>query len=263
VILLDYQKMEMDLICGILDALPQPTVLLNRNGQAAYVNQPGEELELWDYDYGGSESVLAALTDGVRQNGEQLKIMDTPGVVRIYPVYQGEEIAGALFCFSPITTEAGDNPSQLPYASVAIQEVNARIARLSGVNAAVLFVGETGVGKESFARVLHSQSLRSDRPFRPIDCRPGAGTLFFDGLDTLNPEGQETVLNIIRHKKLGDYDITARLCFSATPEIKTLAETGRYIYELFSRVSLMSIFIPPLRDRSDDIPPLARYYLDK
>ena len=274
--------MEMDLICGILDALPQPTVLLNRNGQAAYVNQLGEELELWDYDYGGSESVLAALTDGVRQNGEQLKIMDTPGVVRIYPVYQGEEIAGALFCFSPITAEAGDNPSQLPYASVAIQEVNARIARLSGVNAAVLFVGETGVGKESFARVLHSQSLRSDRPFRPIDCRPGAGeletlladtelcryyagagTLFFDGLDTLNPEGQETVLNIIRHKKLGDYDITARLCFSATPEIKTLAETGRYIYELFSRVSLMSIFIPPLRDRSDDIPPLARYYLDK
>jgi transcriptional regulator with PAS, ATPase and Fis domain len=99
----------------------------------------------------------------------------------------------------------------------------------------------------------------------PELCRyyAGAGTLLFDGIDALDPEGQGIVLNVIRSKRLGDNDITARLCFSATPELKTLAETGRFSYDLFSRVSLMSVYIPPLRDREDDIPPLARFYLDK
>jgi len=279
---MDYHKMEMDLLCGILDALPQPTVLLNRDAQVAYVNPLGEEQGLSGYDFSENESVLTVLTDGVRKNGELIAIGDTPGTARIYPVYQGSEIAGAVCFFEPIIIERLDYPSQLPYVSTGIQDVFTRISRLSGVNAAVLFVGEIGVGKESFARMLHSQSQRNAQPFKRVDCRPGAGEieklwadhdlcgeyatagmLFFDGIDALDPAGQDTVFNTVQSKRLGGFDVAARLCFSATPELRTMAQTGKFSYDLFSRVSLMNIFVPPLRDRTDDIPPLARFYLGK
>lgn len=279
---MDYHKIELDLICGILDALPQPTALLNREGQAAYVNAMGQENGLSDFDFSDNELVIAVLADGVRQNGELMDLGKGAGTARIYPIYQDEDIVGALFSFEPIVIEEYDSPAKLPYASTDIQDVVARIARLSGVNAAILFVGETGVGKEAFARMLHAQSPRNLQPFYAVDCRPGsgglqellenpdlcreyaqAGTLFFDGIDALRPDEQETVLRIIQQKKLGLVDIAARLCFSAVPEIRTMAQTGEFSYELFSRVSMMNIFIPPLRDRADDVPPLARYYLEK
>ena len=279
---MDYHKIELDLICGILDALPQPSALLNRDAEAAYVNVLGEECGLSGFDFAASEPVMEALVNGTRQNGEIIAVGDVPGTVRIYPVRQGEGIAGALFCFEPIVVDKADSPAQLPYVSTEMQDVFSRISRLSGVNASVLVIGETGVGKESFARMLHAQSQRNALPFRTIDCRPGAGEmeiiggdndlcreyanagmLFFDGIGALDPDGQEFALKIIQTKKLGTSDITARLCFSATPELKTMAQTGKFSYELFSRVSLMNIFIPPLRDRTDDIPPLARFYLGK
>lgn len=279
---MDYHKIEMDLICGILEALPQPTALLNRDGQAAYVNSTGQEVGLLDFDFSVNERVIAALTDGVRLNGELLNLGKGAGTARIYPIIQDEEIIGALFSFEPIVIEDYDSPAQLPYKSTGIQDVYARISRLSGVNASVLFVGETGVGKESFARTLHSQSPRKHQSFCVIDCRPASGelhavldspeqcreyaqcgTLFFDSVDTLRPDEQEVILRIILQKKLGYADIAARLCFSAVPEIRTMAQSGEFSYELFSRLSLMNVFVPPLRDRADDIPPLARHYLEK
>lgn len=279
---MDYHKIEMDLICGILEALPQPTVLLNRDGQAAYINTSAQEVGLSDFEFSENERVISALTDGVRLNGELMNPGKGAGTARIYPIIQDEDIIGALFSFEPIVIEDYDSPAQLPYKSIGIQDVCARISRLSGVNASVLFVGETGVGKESFARMLHSQSQRKLQPFCVIDCRPASGglrailedselcreyaqcgTLFFDGIDALRPDEQESLLKIVLQKKLGYTDIAARLCFSAVPEIRIMAQSGEFSYELFSRVSLMNIFIPPLRDRADDVPPLARHYLEK
>jgi DNA-binding NtrC family response regulator len=282
VIILDYHKIEMDLLCGIIDALPQPTALLNREAQVAYTNLSGAEHGLSDFDFAENESVVTVLADGVRKHGELIAVGDMPGTARIFPVYQGKEIAGALFFFEPIVIEKEDFPAQLPYVSTGIQDVVTRIARLSGVNASVLFVGEIGVGKESFARLLHSQSQRNALPFKTVDCRPGAGEmetlfsdsdlcqeyanagmLFFDSIDALDPVGQDALFGIVQSKKLGDYDVTARLSFSATPELRTMAQTGKFSYDLFQRVSLMNIFVPPIRDRTDDIPPLVRFYLAK
>lgn len=284
---MDYQQMSMDLLCGVIDALPNPAVLLNRDGNPAYINPLGDELSLSEADFAGNGMIAEALETGMRREGGMMTLTrgkDTlRGTVSVYPVTQNGEIAGALLFFKPVEQEGGEvYPAGLPYVSGEISDVFSRIDRLSGINASVLFLGEEGVGKESFARELHRRSHRSALPFEAADCRPGAGglnavladrslretyasagTLFFDNVQALRPGEQKAMLEIIQTKKLGGYDLAARVCFSATPEMNAAAETGEFSTELKNRVSMMGVSVSPLRERQDDVPPLARHYLQK
>ena len=283
---MDYQQMGIDLLCGVLDALPQPVVLINRGGRSAYVNPLGEELMPPEADFSENDMVAAALTEGKRSEGGLITVtrdgVPVRGLASVYPVMQNDGIAGALLFFKPIDEDGEVYPAGLPYVSNDIGDVFSRIARLSGVNASVLFLGETGVGRESFARVMHGQSQRANLPFAAVDCRPGsgglnaltadrdscerlarAGTLFFDDIQALRPDEQKTLLDIIQNKRLGGFDVTARICFSATPDMNAMSEKGEFLTELKTRVSLMGVSISPLRDRQDDVPPLARFFLSK
>ena|GEM_PF-2669302 len=305
----DYRQIEMNLICGIMDAIPNPTVLLNRDGQFAYANPLAEALPVSpdSIDYGAIPAVRRAIDEGKACPGMNTVLgggiagggvdgggTSLAGFLQIYPIAQDGAVAGALLFFQPDEdTGAADDstPSRLPYVSGAIAQVWERIGRLSGINAGVLFIGETGVGRESFARALHERSGRRHLPFVAVDCRPPAvtaeggaktsgfdalfndpalcrqaaeaGMCCFDGIDALSNQDQARLLDCIRQKKIGGSEITARLCYTAHPSVDELAARGEFSSELMTRVSLMRIVIPPLRERPDDIPVLARHYLKK
>ena len=294
----EYRRIEVNLICGIMDAIPHPTVLLNRDGQPAYVNPLGESLPapLDTLDYGALPAVTEALEEGRPCPGINT-LLGSAGVMmngfmQVYPVFQDGKTAGALLFFHPAEDDGAAEdavPSRLPYVSEAITRVWERIGRLAGINASVLFVGEPGVGRESFARALHERSGQRHLPFFAVDCRavpeedgahPGgldtllgeaelcrraasAGICCFNGIDALTREEQARLLDCVRQKMFGESPVTARLCYTAQPSIDELASQGVFSSELMTRISLMRIAIPPLRERPDDIPPLARHYLKK
>ncbi len=284
----NYHQMEVDLLCGVLDALPYPTVLLNRNGEPAFTNPLADELALDSIDFASLPLVLDALTVDAVCHGVKLTLTPADGamltgIVQVYPVQQEDTVAGALVFFQPLAEpEVEDAPWSLPYVSSAIADVWGRIGRLANINAGVLFIGETGVGRESFARALHNQSAQRHMPFVVVDCRPAtggmtafladgerqreaatAGVCYFDSVEAMSAAEQAQFLTIIKNKKLAGEDITARLLYACQPVLEEQTTLGKFSAELKTRISLLHLTIPPLRERPDDIPPIARHYLAK
>ncbi|GHU95365.1 hypothetical protein FACS1894208_08050 [Clostridia bacterium] len=261
-----YRDAELGLIFGVLDALPEPVALLDPDGAALYVNTAGDGILPDDLDY-------SSVADG------RLKIDGKTGFARKYRIANG----GELLFFTP--DEDGEDelyPSRLPYVSAAMGQVAERVARLANVNAGVLVVGEDGTGRESFARELHGLSAQKSLPFVGVDCRPAsggfmdlltdekrqtelgkAGLIFFGHIDALTREEQDQLLTIVRDREIGETRVDGRFCYSALPAVDELALSGAFSDELLRRVALMRLNIPPLRERPDDIPPLARAYLRK
>jgi len=162
----------------------------------------------------------------------------------------------------------------------------------------VLVAGETGTGKNVVARELHLRGKRAKQPFVVIDCpslssslidselfghergaftdavtaRAGrfeaalGGTVYLDAVTELPVEAQSKLLRIVEDKRverLGGQTsvvIAARLVASSGADIEDAVRDGRFRQDLFHRLRVLPLFIPPLRDRRDDVLPLARYF---
>ena len=173
--------------------------------------------------------------------------------------------------------------------------------RYADVDATVLITGETGVGKDAFARVLHAWGPRRREPFVTIDCpalpdtlveaelfghergaftdatiaRPGRfevagrGTLYLDAVTRLNLSAQGALLRAVEERRvtrLGGttaIDVRARIIASADAGIEDAVRDGTLRAELFHRLSVLPVEIPPLRARPDDIIPLARMFVEQ
>jgi DNA-binding NtrC family response regulator len=136
----------------------------------------------------------------------------------------------------------------------------------------VLLRGEAGTGKELVARMLHAMSNGADEPF--IVCHamevektasrrtkvPQRGTLFFDGINTMNLEAQEQLLRTLAEMEQRSEQ---RIVASTTEDLRILVSTGRFRQELYQRLATVEISVPPLRERVEDLPALARYFLDR
>jgi len=165
----------------------------------------------------------------------------------------------------------------------------------------VLLLGETGVGKEMFARTLHDSSSRCKAPFIAINCaaiphelveselfgvekgaytgalvsRPGrferanAGTLFLDEIGDLPFSVQAKLLRVLQEgeiERLGDQKIrkiNVRLVAASNSNLKQLVKEGKFRSDLYYRLNAYQIDIPPLRERKEDISLLARSFLEK
>jgi DNA-binding NtrC family response regulator len=185
-------------------------------------------------------------------------------------------------------------------ASPQMQGVFRLIAKCAPTNSTVLLLGESGTGKELIARAIHYNSLRKDKPFIPVDCNSlneslleselfghvkgaftGAmankkgmfevadnGTLFLDEIGNISLSTQAKLLRVIQErefKAVGDtrtQSANFRLVTATNKDLKAMVADGTFREDLFYRINIFPIQIPPLRQRRDDIPPLAFHFLN-
>ena len=194
--------------------------------------------------------------------------------------------------------EAGEEKGQqLPLIgrSPAMQDVYRIMARLMTTDLGVMIMGESGTGKELVARALHNFGLRKNGAFVAINmasvppemietemfgsaATPGpegagkfeqadGGTLFLDEIGDMPLEAQTRLLRVLQDNEFfrvgGRQPMTAnaRIIAATHQDLRALVQEGRFREDLFYRLNIVPIRLPPLRDRLDDIPDLARHFL--
>ncbi len=184
-------------------------------------------------------------------------------------------------------------------SSPAMQNVFRMVARCAPTNSTVLLTGDSGTGKELIARAIHYNSLRRDKPFVAVDCTSlsenlleselfghvkgsftGAvsdkkglvevadgGTLFLDEIGNISLSIQAKLLRFIEErefKPVGDTrsrSVNVRLVSATNKDLKTMVAHGEFREDLYYRINIFPIELPPLRERRDDIPILAFHFL--
>ncbi len=185
--------------------------------------------------------------------------------------------------------------------SRAMQEIFATVMRVAPTRATVLLAGESGVGKDLIARAIHHHSPRRGRPFVKINCtaipenlmeselfgfdkgaftgatasKPGkfeladTGTVFLDEIGDVPPSVQVKLLRVLQERefeRLGSNKtlrIDVRVIAATNVDLRAALEQGTFREDLFYRLNVVPIDIPPLRERKEDIPFLARHFVAK
>jgi len=185
--------------------------------------------------------------------------------------------------------------------SPQMKEVFRTIEKVARSNATVLVLGETGVGKELVAEALHRNSSRADRPFVKMNCaalheslleselfghergaftgadrqRTGRfelaneGTLFLDEIGNMTASTQAKVLRVLQERefeRLGGsrtIRVDVRLVAATNKNLEEAIHRGEFREDLFYRLNVVSVTVPPLRERKEDIVPLASHFIDR
>lgn len=193
----------------------------------------------------------------------------------------------------------GQSFGQIIGESEALTEVMASIDKVAATDANVLILGENGTGKELIARALHNKSLRAEQPFINIDIgaisetlfeselfghtkgaftdartdRPGrfevasGGTLFLDEIGNINMQMQAKLLGVLESRtltRLGsdkNIPVDVRLICATNMPLHERVEDYRFRQDLLYRINTVELKIPPLRERLEDIPMLARHFI--
>jgi DNA-binding NtrC family response regulator len=184
-------------------------------------------------------------------------------------------------------------------SSPQMQEVYRLIAKCAPTNCTVLITGESGTGKEMVARAIHYNSLRKDQPFVPVDCNTlseslleselfghvkgaftGAisnkrgmfeianqGSLFLDEFGNISLSTQAKLLRVLQervYRAVGDtknQSTNVRIIAATNKDLNAMVAEGSFREDLYYRVNVFPIHVPPLRERRDDIAPLAYHFL--
>ncbi|MGV3487567.1 MAG: sigma 54-interacting transcriptional regulator [Tuberibacillus sp.] len=197
---------------------------------------------------------------------------------------------------------AKQNIDDMVAVSPNMKNVVQKIKLFSRTDSTVLLLGETGTGKELVAQSIHNQSQRKNRPFVPINCGalpsnlleselfgyvPGAftganrngkvglfelahmGTIFLDEIDAIPLELQSRLLRVIQEREImriggsSIIPIDVRIIAATHSDLKSDIQKGKFRSDLFYRLNVLQISLPPLRERQDDIPLLADKLLNK
>jgi len=183
--------------------------------------------------------------------------------------------------------------------SPAMQKVYSLLEKVSRLDYAVIIEGETGTGKELAARAIHFESPRKDKPFLPVNCgslaetvleselfghmkgaftgahanRTGlfeaadGGTLFLDEIEEMSPGMQTKLLRVLEEKRIRpvgstkDIPINVRVVAATNVALKDLIKEEKFREDLYYRLATITISLPPLRDRVDDLPLLIEQFL--
>ncbi|MGQ9629729.1 MAG: sigma-54-dependent transcriptional regulator [bacterium] len=181
-----------------------------------------------------------------------------------------------------------------------IQEIYTTIGRVAQTDSNILIQGESGTGKELIARAIHFQSKRADKPFVAVSCayipnelianelfghekgaytgaystkegkfeQANMGTLFLDEIGEISPSVQVALLRVLEEHtitRLGGKElipVDVRIIAATNADLAKLVREGRFREDLYYRLNVVPIYVPPLRERREDIPLLAQYFLD-
>ena len=200
-----------------------------------------------------------------------------------------------------VEAPSNDRTPEIIGSAASMQEVFRAIGRLSGSHLSVLINGESGTGKELVARALHNHSPRADQPFIAINIaaipselleselfghekgaftgathqrkgrfeQANGGTLFLDEIGDMPPGLQTRLLRVLQDGKfyrVGGHDqveTNVRIIAATNQDLENRVKEGRFREDLFHRLNVIRIHLPPLRERSEDIPALANYFMKK
>ncbi len=202
-----------------------------------------------------------------------------------------------------MVSEPKDSEERLPLIgrSAAMQEIYRTIARLTTADLTVMINGESGTGKELVARALHDYGKRRAGPFVPINMaaiprelieselfghergaftgatnrsqgrfeQANGGTLFLDEIGDMPPEAQTRLLRVLQEGEFtsvgGRQPIKAnvRIVAATHRDLRNAIRQGQFREDLFYRLNVVPIRLPPLRERAEDVPLLARHFLDR
>jgi formate hydrogenlyase transcriptional activator len=185
--------------------------------------------------------------------------------------------------------------------SPALQTVLSRVSKVAATDSTVLITGETGTGKELVARAIHRRSRRTSRPFVSVNCAAiprdliaselfghekgaftgatqkrlgrfelaGGGTIFLDEIGELPAETQITLLRVLQEHEFervggtGSIQTDVRVIAATNRDLEAAIAAGTFRSDLFYRLNVFPIEVPPLRERTEDIPLLVGYFIDR
>ncbi len=197
--------------------------------------------------------------------------------------------------------EFNGKPLNIIGKSPKMQELFRMIKRVAPTDSTVLILGESGTGKELIARAIHANSARKDKPFYTMDCgsvvetlfeselfgyekgaftdavatKQGAfemaheGTFFFDEIGNISVNLQAKILRAMQEKEIRRIggtqviSVDVRIIAATNLDLRRAVEEGSFREDLYYRLSVIPIRLPPLRERKDDIPLLVEHFLQK
>ena len=281
VIIVDLKMPEisgMEVLKAIKEKFPhKPVIMITGYSTVA---SAVEAMKLGAFDYVPKPFTPDELSLVVHNSVEKKKLLDEVDFLRkeLYEKYKIKNIIGK---------------------SDGMQEVFHLINKVADTDSTILIYGESGTGKELIARAVHLQSHRQDNRFVAIDCntlspslleselfghvkgsftgafstKPGifeianGGTLFLDEISSINSEIQAKLLRVIEereYKPVGGSEmkrIDVRLISATNKDLRLLVKKNTFREDLFYRLNVVPIFLPPLRGRKEDIPLLANHFL--
>jgi DNA-binding NtrC family response regulator len=197
------------------------------------------------------------------------------------------------------TTDNATSFGELSGVSPEMREVFALIRKVANRRASILITGESGTGKEAVARTIHMTGTRAERPFVPVNCgaipdglleselfghvrgaftgaytskrglfqEADRGTLFLDEIGDMRPGLQAKLLHVLQDQEVRpvgrtqSFKINVRIIAASNKDLHRQIKEGRFRCDLFYRLNVVRIHIPPLRERPEDIPLLAELFV--
>ncbi len=262
-----------------LGALPEPPQVIVMTGFEE-VAAAVEAMKLGAYDYLTKPTKIEELDIVIRKAAEKGQLLRDNQALRAHA--PGGEPAGGILT-----------------KSLAMQEALRIVERVAPTDSAVLILGESGTGKELVARALHERSTRSARPFVPIHCgaiprevfeselfghekgsftgaigtKPGlveladGGTLFLDEIGEMVPDSQVKLLRVLetgtffRVGATRPRRVDVRLVAATNRDLAEAMKTGEFRQDLYYRINTITITLPPLRERREDVAFLATHFV--
>jgi DNA-binding NtrC family response regulator len=262
----------------------------------AYKSHGGRALVIMMSAYGGEEAALAAMKEGAY---DYIPKPFRPDEV-VLTLRKAEERERLAHTVATLRAQLDTTPDAraMIAESAAMQQALSIVARVAAHPTTVLITGERGTGKEVIAQAIHRASARPDGPFVAVNCaaipealleselfghvkgaftgaagdRAGlfaqaeGGTLLLDEIGELPLALQAKLLRVLQEgeiRRVGDQKtrrVDVRLLAATAKDLAAEATAGRFRHDLFDRVNVVTIHLPPLAERRDDIAPLARHF---
>ncbi len=221
--------------------------------------------------------------------------------VSIKRALENKHLSEQLASFTPNDEEEYDVENILIGKTQKMKEVYKKIGQVSSSNVTVLILGESGTGKELVARAIHYSGLTKDKPFIAVNCTAlteslleselfghvkgaftgsirdkkgkfeiaGEGTIFLDEVSEISPNIQVKLLRVLQEREFervgGEtlIPMKARVIAATNRNILQLVKDGRFREDLYYRLNVVLIELPPLHERIDDIPLLVKHFLTR